>query len=390
MSLKIDPRITSPTKYRIIASAIDTVEGEATGDVYWKDIVDKPETFPPTVGTGPNDAKPGNYKPSWEEITSKPPVIASGSTEEDARESVGAMAASARGEHGGVAPLDLSGKVPLEYLNVSGLTPLGVWDAETNTPELVDGLGENGDFYKSSSNGTQTFGGDSLTFGVGDWVIYAGGVWNKISAHEAVMSVNGMLGNVVLKASDVGARPDNWMPNADQVGALPSSYKPHWSDIEGIPDLPTYKQRGEISPPIPALYLLAGDQTIPINSIVDFSTWTTSGYDQFGMRSDGATFAIPDWATHVRVTTSLGSDHIKSSNVSHLWASISLNNKDIASSQCMGTDTRSYPVVTVTTPILPISKGDSVKVRVWHNDDTPKLIKQGTKSWISIELFEKI
>ena len=41
-----------------------------------------------------------------------------------------------------------------------------------------------------------------------------------------VQSVNGKTGAVQLSASDVGARPDNWMPTAQEVGALPSTYTP--------------------------------------------------------------------------------------------------------------------------------------------------------------------
>lgn len=41
-----------------------------------------------------------------------------------------------------------------------------------------------------------------------------------------VLSVNNKTGAVTLSASDVGARPDNWMPSAQEVGALPSNYTP--------------------------------------------------------------------------------------------------------------------------------------------------------------------
>lgn len=41
-----------------------------------------------------------------------------------------------------------------------------------------------------------------------------------------VQSVNGQTGDVMLTASDVGARSDNWMPTAQEVGALPSTYAP--------------------------------------------------------------------------------------------------------------------------------------------------------------------
>lgn len=40
-----------------------------------------------------------------------------------------------------------------------------------------------------------------------------------------VQSVNGKTGAVQLSASDVSARPSNWMPSASDVGALPSSTK---------------------------------------------------------------------------------------------------------------------------------------------------------------------
>jgi hypothetical protein len=41
-----------------------------------------------------------------------------------------------------------------------------------------------------------------------------------------VQSVNGKTGAVNLSASDVGARPNTWMPSAQDVGALPSTYTP--------------------------------------------------------------------------------------------------------------------------------------------------------------------
>lgn len=41
-----------------------------------------------------------------------------------------------------------------------------------------------------------------------------------------VQSINGKTGTVKLSASDVGARPNTWMPTAQDVGALPSTYTP--------------------------------------------------------------------------------------------------------------------------------------------------------------------
>lgn len=52
-----------------------------------------------------------------------------------------------------------------------------------------------------------TVAGDrfGLHFDVGDWIISSGGYWSKVDNTDAVVSVNGRTGNVVLGANDVGA-----------------------------------------------------------------------------------------------------------------------------------------------------------------------------------------
>lgn len=111
---------------------------------------------------------------------------------------------SEKGQAGGYASLDNSGKIPLEFLNVSGLTFKGAWDASTNTPTLLDGTGSVGDFYKVSVGGTYNFGNGEHTFVEGDWVMFAAGVWQRIGVHETVQSVNGKIGSVVINKSDIG------------------------------------------------------------------------------------------------------------------------------------------------------------------------------------------
>lgn len=71
---------------------------------------------------------------------------------------------SEKGQAGGYPELGLDGKIPIEYLNVSGLTFKGAWDASTNTPELLNGEGNVGDFYKVSVSGTYDFGVQPYTF----------------------------------------------------------------------------------------------------------------------------------------------------------------------------------------------------------------------------------
>jgi hypothetical protein len=115
---------------------------------------------------------------------------------------------SNKGVAGGYASLDGGGKVPVTQLPASTMDYLGTWDASTNTPTLADGTGSAGDVYIVSVAGTQNLGSGSITFAVGDWVIYSGSIWQKASNGNSVASVNGFTGIVTLTATDVGALSD--------------------------------------------------------------------------------------------------------------------------------------------------------------------------------------
>lgn len=134
----------------------------------------------------------------------------------------GKISTTARGAANGVASLDATGKVPLSELNVSGLQFKGAWNPNTNTPALVDGTGTTGDFYKASQAGTYNTGNASHTYAVGDWIIFAGGIWTRLGSADAVATVNGRLGDVVLTAGDVGALPDTYQPDWDDVQNKPT------------------------------------------------------------------------------------------------------------------------------------------------------------------------
>jgi hypothetical protein len=83
----------------------------------------------------------------------------------------------------------------------------GAWNANTNTPTLSSGIGTKGDYYVVSVAGTTNL--DGITdWQVNDWAIFNGLVWQKIDNTDAVSSVNGQSGVVVLVASDVGATPN--------------------------------------------------------------------------------------------------------------------------------------------------------------------------------------
>ena len=80
----------------------------------------------------------------------------------------------------------------------------GTWNASTNTPTLVSSVGNQGDYYVVSVSGNTNLNG--ITDWVsGDWAIFNGTVWEKVDNTEAVISVNGQTGIVVLDAANVGA-----------------------------------------------------------------------------------------------------------------------------------------------------------------------------------------
>jgi len=99
----------------------------------------------------------------------------------------------------GYATLDSGGKVPVAQLPNSIMEYQGVWNASTNTPTLANGTGSTGDVYRVSVSGNSL----SLSFEVGDYIIYNGTTWEKSDTTDAVASVAGRTGNVTLTVSDL-------------------------------------------------------------------------------------------------------------------------------------------------------------------------------------------
>ena len=120
-------------------------------------------------------------------------------------EQINAENVSNKGANNGYAPLDAGGKIPAANLPNTIMEFKGTWDAEINVPTLEDGVGTNGDVYVAISSGTQNFGSGLISFSAGDWVVYNGSIWQKSINSNAVVSVNGQQGVVVLDADDVDA-----------------------------------------------------------------------------------------------------------------------------------------------------------------------------------------
>ena len=83
----------------------------------------------------------------------------------------------------------------------------GTWDASTNTPTLVSSTGTQGDYYVVNVAGNTNLNGIT-DWQIGDWAIFNGSVWEKVDNTDAVSSVNGQVGTVVLTAANVNAVAD--------------------------------------------------------------------------------------------------------------------------------------------------------------------------------------
>ena len=103
---------------------------------------------------------------------------------------------------GNYAHLNENGKVPLEEIDDSLLGNLqfqGVWDAKNNNPQLPLVPSKKGQYWVVSQGG-ERFG---LSFETGDWIIATDNSWQKIDNSDAVTSVNGKNGNVILTSEDI-------------------------------------------------------------------------------------------------------------------------------------------------------------------------------------------
>lgn len=115
----------------------------------------------------------------------------------------GYIPTSEKGAALGVATLDSGGQVPLSQIPPMGdLNYQGTWDASTNTPTLTSSVGTKGYYYVVNVAGSTNLNGIT-DWQIGDWAVYNGSVWQKIDNTDAVTSVNGYTGTVVLTQTDI-------------------------------------------------------------------------------------------------------------------------------------------------------------------------------------------
>lgn len=110
-----------------------------------------------------------------------------------------------KGALNGYASLDSGGHIPMAEIPAAlqgALSFVGVWNADTNTPTIVSGIGTKGAYYKVSVSGNTTIDGNT-DWHIGDMIIFDGTVWDKVDNYEAVSSVAGRTGAVTLSNTDI-------------------------------------------------------------------------------------------------------------------------------------------------------------------------------------------
>lgn len=208
--------------------------------------------------------------------------------------------ANEKGVANGVATLDATGRVPYSQLPESAMEFKGEWNADTNTPELKDGHGTNGDFYICSQGGTVNFGTSqsprNITFYVNDRVIYQGNAaqWKRLPASE-VRTVNGQSGDVVLNGTNVNySNADNSPTLKDKIDSVETKAETqsNWTQsdtsaidyIKNKPNLATVATSGSYND-------LSNKPTIPAAQIQ--SDWTQTD----STKKDFIKHKIPIWIT---------------------------------------------------------------------------------------------
>lgn len=76
--------------------------------------------------------------------------------------------------------LNSIGKIPTQYLDISGLKFMGLYDALENEPPLSDSVGNNDEYYIVNVSGSQDLGSGVLVMNPNDNLIYHDNKWNLV------------------------------------------------------------------------------------------------------------------------------------------------------------------------------------------------------------------
>ncbi len=194
---------------------------------------------------------------------------------------IGAINVDQLGVASGVATLDVDGKLTVSQIPealVGALQYQGVWDADTNTPTIVNGTGITGQYYKVNVAGNTNIDG-TASWQLGDMIVFNGTTWDGIdSVASEVTSVFGRIGAVTATLAsadfaDQGTTTTFLKGNADG--------NPSWSAVSLTTDVTGVLQAGQFPE-------LTGDITT-----VEGSLATTLATVNTDVGSYGSVTAIP-------------------------------------------------------------------------------------------------
>jgi len=101
----------------------------------------------------------------------------------------------------------------------------GTWNASTNTPTLVSGVGVKNTYYIVSTAGTTNLDGITA-WGVGDWAIFNGTVWERILGGSTEtftnITVTGLTGYMYANGNSA-VTSSTTIPVANVTGAVPNT-----------------------------------------------------------------------------------------------------------------------------------------------------------------------
>ena len=108
---------------------------------------------------------------------------------------------------------------------ISGVVYQGTWNASTNTPTLVSGVGTKGYYYVVSVAGSTNLDGETL-WGVGDWAVFNGSIWQKVDGGDTSavtsLTVTGLTGYMYANNSSA-VTASTTIPVASVTGAVPNT-----------------------------------------------------------------------------------------------------------------------------------------------------------------------
>ncbi len=201
---------------------------------------------------------------------------------------------------------------------VGGVQYKGTWNAATNTPTLQSSVGVQGNYYVVSVAGNTNLNGIT-DWNLGDWAIFNGSAWEKVDNTDAVISVNGQVGAVVLTTTNIAEGTNLYYTDlrarqAISLTTTGSSGASTYSYLTGVFNIPEYTLAGLGGVPLTrqltingTAFDLSADRSWSVGTVTSIATTGpltggtitgsgTIGITQASASSDGY-LSSTDWTT---------------------------------------------------------------------------------------------